>query len=286
MAREIRRQRDEDSLLTADDGDSLYDDAMSDIGCSGGELAGIKKPISNEMRSLELPPRLFTEPFSLTTCNPRPQRCPSCDHGDMDLIFDARGVVLLGNGQQIGVDVNRLQCASCNATSPYEGFDDYVVVMERREIGDTTTLIILDEHWTAELMRNVHLSKDSFTDIYARLLSNAALLRPAADTTSASSLQSSQLIDISKTKLIQYIWQAMTHLYPVPPSALSCVTCGPKPDSVAFDGVAIGLLNSLLTLTRYHSVQRDQLTFPKVSRSLFLVVAMTHHCVLFHLLTI
>lgn len=268
MAREIRSQREEDSLLPGDGDSSLFDEAMSDSGCSDGELDGIKKPISTELRSDQLPPRLYTAPFSLTTCNPRSQCCPSCDHGDMDVIFDARGVVLFGNGQQISVDVNRLQCASCQATSPYEGFDDYLVVMERRQIGDVTTIIILDEHWMAEVMRGVYLSKDSFTDIYARLQSSAALVRAG---TIASPLQSSDFIDVSKTKLIQWIWQCMTHLYPVPPSALCCVTCGPKPNMIAFDGVGIGLLDSLLSTTRYHSVQRDQLTFPKVSRSLFLV---------------
>ena len=271
MTREFRHER-EDNSVSADDDSLLFDDAMSHGGFSNdGELDGIKKPLSTMLRNLHLAPRLVTAPFSLTTCDPRPQRCPLCPHNpQMDSVLDSRGVVLFGNGQQIGVDVNRLQCASCNATSPYEGFDDHLVVMERRQNprDATTTIIMLDEYWLAELMKNVYLSKDSFTDIYARLKTNAALLRP--ENTSASTVEPSEFIDVSKTKLIQWIWQAMTHLYPVPPDALSCATCGPTPDVVAFDGVVIGLKESLLsTTTRFHSVQRDQRTCQKVSRTHF-----------------
>ena len=265
IVREIRQLQDR---ALADDDTLTTVDAVFPGGCNAGDLDGIKKPISSVLRTVGLAPRLVTEAFAVTTCEPRPRCCPLCEV-DMESIFDAAGVVLFGNGQQVGVLVHQLQCKACNTRYPYEGDNDKLVVMERRQNGGTTTIIIVDEHWLAELVRGVYLSKDSFTDIYTRLEVNRALI---CDGTGAT-IQSSIAIDISKTKLIQIIWQAMTHLYPIPPSALSCITCGSAPNVVVFDGVAIGLLETLISKRRFHTVSEDQRHFPKVSPSLFVVMS-------------
>ena len=230
---------------------------MSSFSASDTEapLCGVSPPISVLPRHLQVPPRSVLQPFRVDVCWPCGSNtsCTAVCSPELKSTLDAKGVVLFSTGEQIEVDVMKSTCLTCNTSYIYDGAEDNLLVMER-SAKNGHKYILLDEHWVASMGREFFLSKGSFSDTYQIWQRNRALI--------PSRFDGHDEVYISKTKFIEYNWKYLTHLIApnLPKEAMTCSTCGSRPNAIVFDGIALGLLQTLVK-KQFHTVHRNQLRF-------------------------